>query len=229
MYIQDAEWRFIVDPGRNPEEVYNLIEQIGRTCYRSEVKDIPDHGEKFVRAIVKRGHLSLLEHVNMTVEFIVDRGVTHEIVRHRHASFAQESTRYCNYSKGKFGNQITVANIETALDLDPLTKEMSADEKEVIWMVWADACKAAEKAYMEMLSLGCSPQIARGVLPHSTASNLKMTANLREWRHFFALRALEQTGPVHPQMLEVAWPLYEKCLEQLPAVFHGIGAKDVGE
>lgn len=227
MYIQDAEWRFIVNPAEKREDTYNLIETIGRTCYQSEVKDIPDHGAKFVRQIVKRGHLGLLEHVNMTIEFLVDRGVTHEIVRHRHASFAQTSTRYCNYSKGKFGHAITVINIDTALDTDPLTKDMTPEEKMAIWLEWRDGCKDAEKHYFRMLELGASPQIARGVLPTSLKSELKMTANLREWRHFFALRALELTGPVHPQMLEVAWPVYEACLRNLPEVFHGIGPKDV--
>lgn len=517
MYIQDAEWRFIVNPAEKREDTYNLIETIGRTCYQSEVKDIPDHGAKFVRQIVKRGHLGLLEHVNMTIEFLVDRGTTHEIVRHRHASFAQESTRYCvagetrltttnphnrptvaelykltqasrngawkrmkvrqyderngeiryagvksivhngerecveittslgyklictpdhqvltpggyveaqglatgsriyvngteesyknkdwlyhqaiqlgktftqiaaetgfnastlkkwarkhelpkrgtgffnvnrtpwnkgiadsrqveplrkyhhcgrrnegimkedtscyqkrkaeycalcgttdslevhhkdknhannmpenlitlceschqrvhsrnllvayadevvsivqvgkrnvydiemdsefhnfiadgvvvhncNYSKGKFEHAITVINIDTALETDPLTKDMTPEEKMAIWLEWRDGCKDAEKHYFRMLELGASPQIARGVLPTSLKSELKMTANLREWRHFFALRALELTGPVHPQMLEVAWPVYEACLRNLPEVFHGIGPKDV--
>lgn len=227
MYIMDAEWKIIANPGLQPENTYNLIETIGRTCYQSEAKDIPDHGAKFVRNIVKRGHLGLLEHVLMTVEFDVDRGVTHELVRHRHASFAQESTRYCNYSKGKFGKSITVVNIEAAMDTDPLTKDLSDDEKQAIWKVWLDACKFAERAYFEMIALGASPQIARGVLPTSVKSSIKMTANLREWRHFFALRALELTGPVHPQMLEVAKPLYEECLKMLPEVFGGIGQKDV--
>lgn len=227
MHVQDAEWRIIVDPSTDVERMYGLIELIGRTCYQSEVKDIPDHGAKFVRSIVKRGHLGLLEHVLMTVEFVVDRGVTHEIVRHRHASFAQESTRYCNYANGKFEHSITVINIDTALDTDPMTKELSPDEKMALWLEWRDACRDAEKHYFRMLELGASPQIARGVLPTSVKSGLKMTANLREWRHFFALRALEMTGPVHPQVLEVAFPLYEACMRNMPEVFRGIGPKDV--
>lgn len=227
MQIADSSYRIMTDIVGRKEEMYNLIEEVGRTCYQSKVKDIEGHGARFVDAIVKRKHLGLLEHALMTVEFIIDRGATHELVRHRHASFAQESTRYCNYSKGKFGNEITVINIDGGMDIDPVMAKLTNDEKFKIWLEWKEACVHAQNSYMRMLKLGASPQMARGVLPTSLASNIKVTANLREWRHIFALRALELTGPVHPQMLEVMKPLYEECLAALPEVFSGIGEADI--
>lgn len=227
MQIADSSYRIMTDIVGRKEEMYNLIEEVGRTCYRSETKDIEGHGAKFVKSIVKRKHLGLLEHALMTVEFIVDRGITHEVVRHRHASFAQESTRYCNYSKGKFGNEITVINIDGGMDIDPVMQKLSNDEKFEIWLEWKEACVHAQNSYMRMLKLGASPQMARGVLPTSLASNIKVTANLREWRHIFALRALELTGSVHPQMLEVMVPLYKECLAAMPEVFSDIGEADM--
>lgn len=227
MQIADSSYLVLTDIVDRKDEIYNLIEAIGRTCYRSETKDIPEHGAKFVSAIVKRKHLGLLEHALMTVEFNVDRGVTHELVRHRHASFAQESTRYCNYSKNKFGNEITVINIDGGMDIDPVMAKLTNDEKFEIWLEWKEACVHAQNSYMRMLKLGASPQMARGVLPTSLASNIKVTANLREWRHIFALRALELTGPVHPQMLEVMKPLYEECLAAMPEAFGNIGEADI--
>ena len=517
MQIADSSYRIMTDIVGRKEEMYNLIEEVGRTCYQSTVKDIEGHGARFVDAIVKRKHLGLLEHALMTVEFIIDRGATHELVRHRHASFAQESTRYCvagdtrlyttnphnrptiaelyenmcrsrngswkrmkvrqynelngeiqysgiktimangqrecveittalgykltctpdhsvftpdgymeaghiragnlvyingteeayknkdwlyyqnihlgkpftqiatefgfnvstlkkwarkhglpkkgvgyfnrgrtpwnkgvadsrqvealrkyhhcgrraekimkedtacyykrkadkcavcgttdnlevhhkdrdhsnnapqnlitmceschqrvhsrnllvayadevvsvvpvgsrqvydiemdsefhnfiadgvvvhncNYSKGKFGNEITVINIDGGMDIDPTMAKLTNDEKFEIWLEWKEACVHAQNSYMRMLKLGASPQMARGVLPTSLASNIKVTANLREWRHIFALRALEMTGPVHPQMLEVMVPLYKECLAAMPEAFGNIGEADI--
>jgi thymidylate synthase (FAD) len=222
MFVADSTYKIETKP--NAKDVYEIIESVGRTCYQSVAKDVEGHGERFVRSIVNRGHFGLLEHVLLTVRFEVDRGITHELVRHRHASFAQESSRYCNYSKGKFGSSITVINIDDALENDCT---MTEDEKYEAWRVWKEGCVEAEKRYMRMLELGCTPQVARGVLPTSLRSEIVMTANLREWRHFLALRALELTGPVHPQMLEVTRPLYRELLELYPAVFEGIDRRDI--
>ena len=189
-------------------EILKKIEQCGRICYKSEGRIEDDSAEKFVAAIVKRDHESVIEHVSFTVKFIVDRGVSHEIVRHRLASYSQESTRYCNYSKDKFQNEITV--------IEPyfLVKDSLG------WMEWVYATEAAEDAYFSMLNIGHSPEEARSVLPNSLKTEVMMTANLREWRHFLKLR----TSPAsHPQIREVAVPLLEELKRQIPVVFDDIG------
>ena len=148
-----------------------------------------------------------MEHFSFTVKFICDRGVSHEIVRHRIASYSQESTRYCNYSKDNFGGEITV--IEPCF-LIPGTKAYAE---------WCTLCLNAEIAYFKMLDWGCSPQEARAVLPNSLKTELVMTANIREWRHFLKLR----TSPAaHPQMREVANLLLEELKAKIPVVFDDI-------
>lgn len=131
------------------------IERCGRVCYKSEDKITDDSAEKFVANIIKRGHEAVLEHQSITVRFVCDRGVSHEIVRHRLASFCQESTRYCNYSKGDFGGEITVIRPCYLL------------EGKQGYDLWWYACQKAESAYFDLLSYGCSPQEARAVLPNS--------------------------------------------------------------
>ena len=165
--------------------------------------------------IIKRGHEAVLEHASVTVKFTVDRGVSHEIVRHRLAAYCQESTRYCNYSKDGFGRQVTFIQPHF---LDRGTRG---------WELWVLACEQAEKAYFDLLNWGCSPQEARAVLPNSLKTEVVMTANLREWRHFFKLR----TAPAaHPQMREVTIPLLRRMQELIPVVFDDIKlpAKDWG-
>ena len=185
------------------------IEKIGRVCYKSEDR-ITDDGEsakKFVKMLISNGHEAMIEHSSLSVKFVVDRGVSHELVRHRIASFAQESTRYCNYSKDKFGNEITVI------------KPCFLDEDTENYRIWKSSCEAAEKAYFAMLDNDATPQEARSVLPNSLKTEICMTANLREWRHFFKLRALGITGKPHPQMLEVTVPLLAEFKALIPVVF----------
>ena len=141
------------------------------------------------------------------MKFICDRGVSHEIVRHRMASYCQESSRYCNYSKGGFGNEITV--------IKPLFLEVGTDE----WEMWRDACNMAERFYFELLDCGCSPQEARSVLPNSLKTEVVMTANIREWRHFLKLRC---SPAAHPQMREVALILLDKVHDLIPVCFDDI-------
>ena len=180
------------------------IELCGRVCYKSEDKITDTSAAAFVAGIIKRGHEAVLEHFNITIKFICDRGVSHELVRHRLASYCQESTRYCNYSKDGFGREITVI------------RPVFLAEGTPGWDIWRDACRCAEDAYFDMLTFGCSPQEARSVLPNSLKTEVVMTANLREWRHFFKLR----TAPAaHPQMREVAIPLLRRMQELIPAVF----------
>lgn len=187
--------------------VLESIERCGRVCYKSEDSITDGSAEKFVRSLIKRGHESVLEHVSFSVRFIVDRGVSHEIVRHRLASYSQESTRYCNYSHGKHGGEITVI------------KPLYLAESTPAYDQWEWSCKAAEKTYFQLLNWGCSPQEARSVLPNSLKTEMVMTTNLREWRHFLRLR----TSPAaHPQMIEVTVPLLAELKQLIPAVFDDI-------
>lgn len=158
---------------------------------------------------VKRGHEAMLEHASMTVKFIVDRGVSHELVRHRLFSFAQESTRYCNYSKDKFGKEITV--IRPIWLKDDLARDL-----------WETACENAQESYFKLLDQGWSPQQARTVLPNSLKTEVVVTGNMREWRHFFRLRAAGETGAPHPQMEEVAIPLFFEVRGYMPELFGDI-------
>lgn len=186
--------------------IMKRLEQCGRVCYKSEDKITEGSAEKFVAGIIKRGHEAVLEHCSFTVKFICDRGVSHEIVRHRMASYCQESTRYCNYGKGKFGEEITV--IEPCFLNEQTTH------------IWKRACEAAETAYFDLLAEGCTPQEARSVLPTSLKTEVVMTANIREWRHFLRLRC---DKAAHPQMREVALILLNKLHELVPVCFDDIG------
>lgn len=197
------------------------IERIGRVCYKSEDK-ISEDGEtakKFVKMLIDRGHEAMIEHSSLSVKFTVDRGVSHELVRHRIASFAQESTRYVNYSLDKFGNEINVIDINGGIELDAKMNGMPDSIIDVILHEWIGAMKDAEKHYMRMIELGATPQIARSVLPNSTKTEITITANYREWRNFFKLR----TAPTaHPQMREVTIPLLKELKNRLPIIFDDI-------
>lgn len=189
------------------QKMLEKIEQVARTCYKSEGKIQEGSAAKMVASLIKSGHEAMLEHASVTVKFVVDRGISHELVRHRLASFAQESTRYCNYSKDDFGSEITF--------IIPEYLEYKSEG----WNIWKESMKQAEDAYFKMLDFRLSPQQARAVLPNSLKTEVVMTANLREWRHFFKLRALGTTGKPHPQMLEVAVPLLEDMKNLIPVVF----------
>ena len=183
------------------------LERCGRVCYKSEDKITEESASRFVKSLIKNGHEAMIEHFSITVKFICDRGVSHEIVRHRIARYAQESTRYCYYSKEGFGGEITVI---APLFLQEGTKG---------WNIWKESCEAAEKAYFDLLDWGCSPEQARAVLPNSLKTEIIVTMNLREWRHFFKLRAIGTTGNPHPQMREIALPLLRDMKQILPEVF----------
>lgn len=206
----------------NGAEILKKIEKVARVCYKSEDKIGEGTAEKMVRALIKRNHLAMLEHFSFSVKFIVDRGVSHEIVRHRVASFAQESTRYCNY--GTKGGEITVIE-PFYLMADGVN--VSTDNWSERYGAWVSACEEAEKSYLRMIADGASPQEARAVLPTSLKTEVVMTANLREWRHFFSLRACGVTGKPHPQMLEVAVPLLKEVKELIPVVFDDLEPMEV--
>lgn len=224
MKVLEAGYEILSNISDNGIDELKYIEKIGRTCYKSEDK-ITEDGEsakKFVAMLIKNKHEAMIEHSSLSVKFTVDRGVTHEIVRHRIASFAQESTRYCNYSKDKFGNEINFINIENGIDIDSSMKNLSDDRIGSILYEWKNAMLDAEAHYMNMLELGASPQIARSVLPNSTKSDIIITANYREWRAFFKLRAEGVTGSPHPQMREVTIPLLKELKKRIPVIFDDI-------
>lgn len=184
--------------------ILKKIERCGRVCYKSEEKIDEGTAEKFVAGIIKRGHESVLEHVSFTVRFIVDRGVSHELVRHRIASFSQESTRYCNYGNDDGGCTF----------IEPCFWDGCCRED-----VWQEACEYAEEKYLLLLQEGCSPQEARSVLPNSLKTEVVMTCNLREWRHFFKLRTADAA---HPQMREVTRPLLAVLKQLIPVIFDDV-------
>lgn len=185
----------------------STVEQAGRTCYKSEDKITDGSAEKFVRNILKRGHEAVIEHASLTVRFTCDRGVSHEIVRHRLAAYCQESTRYCNYSKDGFGGEITVI------------KPMSFDCSDSPYRIWKRSCENAEVAYFDLLNEGCTPQEARSVLPNSLKTEVVMTADMREWRHFIRLRC---APAAHPDMRVVAGLLYDLLKSTYPVFFEDI-------
>ena len=182
-------------------EAIKLIESAGRVCYKSEDKINDNSAEKFIKGILARGHESVIEHVSITVRVVCDRGVTHEIVRHRIASYSQESTRYCNYASDKFSNEITV--------IRPLFWERDSSP----YNIWKKEMENCEKSYFSLINCGASPQEARSVLPNSLKTEIFMTMNFREWRHFFKLRC---SKAAHPQMQQIANMILDLFREKYP-------------
>jgi thymidylate synthase (FAD) len=198
------------------ESLLLQIERAARTCYKSEDAACEGSAEKMVRRLIKSGHEAMLEHASLSVRFICDRGVTHEIVRHRMASYAQESTRYCNYGKDKFGSEVTYVDLAPGIDIED---KLSADQAYAVMLEWEVACQDAERHYLRMLELGASPQIARSVLNNSTKTEIVVTMNLREWRHFLKLRCAPDA---HPQMCEIAFLMLNTFRERLPVIVEDI-------
>jgi len=193
-----------------------LIELAGRTCYKSEDKITNESAEKFVDMVTRRGHHSVIEHAVVTVKIICDRGVTHEIVRHRLCSYSQESTRYCNYKGG------------VTFVIPPWCTELQVGDYD-FWSLnewwnsttqaWCIAMLDCERQYKLLLNQGWSPQQARSVLPNSTKTEIVITANVREWRHIFRLRCSKAS---HPQMNEVMIPLHQEMKSIIPIIFDDI-------
>lgn len=205
MNIINASYKIEKLPSR---EDIQLIEAAGRVCYKSEEKITDTSFVDFLERIVRKGHESVLEHSMLTVRFICDRGVSHELVRHRLASFSQESTRYCNY--GGEVAFIMPCFFEQCLNVYPP------------YVLWKDAMLSSEDTYKEMLKQGASPQEARSVLPNSTKTEVVMTANLREWRHILKLRT---SKAAHPQMRELMCPLLEDLKASIPVIFDDISGE----
>jgi thymidylate synthase (FAD) len=187
-----------------PSEILQHIERAGRTCYKSEDKITDDSASKLIKLLIKNNHLSPLEHMSISVRFICDRGVSHELVRHRIAAYSQSSTRYCNYSKGKFGHEITVI------------RPLFWHEKSIEYKDWKYAMESAEKYYFNLLRYGARPEEARSVLPNSLKTEIVMTCNLREWMHVFKQRC---DKAAHPQMREIMLPLRDELRKKMPVLF----------
>lgn len=204
-------WSF--DEPIDPKAIMAKVERAGRTCYKSEDRIGEGTAERLISSIIKRGHESVLEHASITVRVICDRGVTHEIVRHRIAAYSQESTRYCNYASGKHGGELTY--------IRPCFWENGGQ----MFTKWAALMRRIEEDYTWMIENGATPEEARSILPNSLKTELVMTMNLREWRHFFKLRTAKGA---HPQMKELAGMMLEGFKEVLPVIFGDIGG-DEGE
>ncbi len=190
-------------------QILHRIESAGRTAYKSEDKITPDSSKRFVRAILRLGHLSVIEHVAVTARITCDRGISHELVRHRLASYTQESTRYCNYSKAKFKNELTFIMPRFLIGESSYAKE-----------IWFQTLADIEKAYLDLLKAGKRPEEARSVLPNSLKTEIVMTANLREWLHFFNLRTSKKA---HPDMRYIAQGLLKDFQDHIPLIFDGVG------
>lgn len=193
----------------DPMKILKDIEKAGRTCYKSESRITDDSCTQFCKSLINRGHEAVIEHSQLSVKFIVDRGISHEIVRHRLFSFAQESTRYCSYNKDKFGNEIKV--------IEPDEFERGSPS----YGIWYDSCKYSEAAYMDLLKEGVKPEMARNVLPMSTATELVVTGNIREWRHFFKLRS-SYNVTAHPQIKSISDTLLKDLQCKIPVLFDDI-------
>lgn len=182
-----------------------LIERAGRTCYKSEKNISPESAEKFIKNIITSGHESVIEHASATFRVICDRGVTHEMVRHRIASYSQESTRYVNYkNKGM-----------EFIDLNKAFPNATKEQMDIVKKSYEDS----EKAYCELLESGARPDLARQVLPNGIKTEIVMTANFREWRHFIKLRTSKRA---HPCIREIAEEIHNVLKGICPAVFGDI-------
>lgn len=192
----------------NGNEILKKIERAGRVCYKSEDKITSESAKTFIQNLLNSGHESVIEHEKISVRIICDRGVTHEIVRHRIASYSQESTRYCNYTKDKFGNELTF--------IKPCFWSEDSEE----YRLWIETMQIIENSYNKMIELGAKPQEARSILPNSLKTEIIVTMNLREWRHFFKLRT---SNRAHPQMREIATMLLEQFKKEIDILFDDIG------
>jgi len=194
--------------------ILERIEKTGRLCYKSEDKITSDSASKFVEMLIKRRHEAMIEHVSVTIKFVTNRGVSHEMVRHRLASYAQESTRYVNYSKDKNGSGINVLDIATGFNYD------LGDNKDALkYCIWLEAMESAEESYLALIKAGAKAEEARGVLPISTKTEITMTANLREWRHFIRMRAARTA---HPEIRMGAIEVFDTFMTYLPEVFQDL-------
>jgi thymidylate synthase (FAD) len=209
MQIVEQSWEWV----RHPDSI-QIIEMAGRTCYKSESNITPDSAEKFVRMLRERGHESVIEHATASVRFITDRGVTHELVRHRLCSFSQESTRYCNYG----GDHISFIRPVWLKHYMPciISDCTAVDRLSTPAFVWLRSMLDAERYYKMLLESGWRPEQARSVLPNSLKTEIIVTANLREWMHIFKLRC---SPAAHPQIRELMLSCLTGFQKEVPVLF----------
>lgn len=198
----------VIEQDLNEDEILKSIERAGRTCYKSENLVSAESAKKFVTNIIKLGHESVIEHEKITVRIICDRGVTHEIVRHRIASYSQESTRYCNYYNDRFGNELTF--------IEPCFFSSDDEQDKKRKQIWLDTMASIEKSYNMLIENGARPEEARAILPNSLKTEIVVTMNLRSWRHFLKLRTDKSA---HPQIREVSNMILEQFREKVPTIF----------
>jgi len=193
------------------------VERAARTCYKSEDRITEGSAVKLTQGLIDRGHHAMVEFGGwVVVKFVSNRGFTHELVRHRLSSLAQESTRYCNYSKGKFGGEVAFVD-----PLWMLEEKVKDEEKRARWKAkLLDMWLAAEQSYMELVEDGCPAEIAREGLPIGTKAEIVIGANVREWRHIFTLRTSKKA---HPRMRELMIPLLNDLREKIPVIFDDVG------
>jgi thymidylate synthase (FAD) len=208
MKIIEPSFRWL--DGRIPDghAILANIATAGRVCYQSEPTS---DDAMFVRKLIERGHESVLEHEKISVRIICDRGVSHELVRHRIASYSQESTRYCNYSKDKFGNELTFIRPPWLENDTPAHRE------------WVETMRVLEVEYRFLIHIGWTPEQARTVLPNSLKTEVVMTADIREWRHFFRLRC---SPAAHPQMRQIANMMLAEFKNAVPVIFDDLEVQD---
>jgi thymidylate synthase (FAD) len=206
----------ILTPIAHIQPSIELLEFAGRTCYKTEGKCSPGSAGPFVHKIANTfKHESVIEHASISVLFVCDRGVSHELVRHRLGAYSQESTRYCNYSKEQFGREITV--------IKPLWWNPDDLATQAKYFSWKLAMQNAEASYFALIDAGATPQEARSVLPNSLKTEVIATFNLRQWRHVFKMRC---SSKAHPQMQQVMKPLQAEFAKLIPELFGEIQTQE---
>ena len=210
MKIVEPSYEILTPISPGGIEELQRIELAARTCYKSEGKIAKDgsSAKRLVKNLIANGHEAMLEHSSLSVKFVCDRGVSHELVRHRIASYAQESTRYCNYGKSSFGHEISVMRPRFGEDTE-------------IYKLWKETCLVCEDTYFQMLEMGYSPQIARCVLPTCLKTEIVVTANYREWRNIFKLRCAKDA---HPDIRTLMLPLLGTLWYEIPVVFDDLNS-----
>lgn len=222
MKIKEGSYRIITKISEGGVDELKFIEDAARECYKSTPGDF-ENTKAFVRGLIRNGHLAMIEHApSLSVEFNLDRGFTHEMVRHRLFSFAQESTRYCNYNHGRFDGGVAFTDICDQMLIDPKVSSMDLSRQLYIYQYWLQCCYESERHYNAMINMGCSPQIARSVLINSTKATLRVTGNYREWRSAFNLRC---ANDAHPVMRSVMKPLLVDVNSKIPVIFEDLVEK----
>ena len=210
----------VIEPGFeyldeiNGDQILKKLEKCIRTCYKSENNITDDSAQRMIEMVIKSGHTSTLEHANISIKFITDRGVTHELVRHRHCGFSQESTRYCAYEKDKFGNKLTVVK--------PVMLQKDSNQ----YGYWKNCMDVIAKQYFDFKRyFDVKNDVARGLLPNDLKTEICVTASLREWRSIFDLRC---DKAAHPSIRYLMTLLLDDLHKKIPVVFDDLYEKYIG-